>query len=55
MSERQIKCPHCVNGIVGEISHEMAIDAGCPEMDGQPIHCSVCKGDGFLIKEVADE
>jgi hypothetical protein len=55
MSERQIPCPYCVNGIAGEVSREMAIDAGCPEMEGQPMRCAVCKGEGFLIEETAHD
>lgn len=36
----KIRCPYCVNGISGEVSHEMALDACDRSLEGQPIHCT---------------
>lgn len=49
-----VECPKCEGRgeiiILRSISHEMAIDAGEPEMEGQPIgealQCDLCDGEG---------
>ena len=41
-------CQACMGaGILGIVSREMAADACAPEMEGQPIPCNYCGGDGW--------
>jgi hypothetical protein len=43
------RCHVCNGGgILGIISKEMAMDAGAPEMEGQPLSCHYCGGYGWL-------
>jgi len=49
-----IKCPHCINGVAGRVSRDMALDAGEPKLRGQPIRCDFCNGSGVLIVEDED-
>ena len=47
----RIPCPYCENGIAGVVTREMAMDAGVeyePMID-QPIHCTHCKGKGWIL------
>lgn len=43
------RCDVCNGGgILGIVSKEMAMDACAPEMEGQPIPCNYCGGQGWL-------
>lgn len=46
----QVPCPAgCHSGVAGEVSRYMAMDAGDMSLEGQPIPCHRCGGDGWVI------
>ena len=48
----QVPCNACGGtGVEGYVTHEMAIDAGDRVLEGQPLPCSRCGGDGWLLGE----
>lgn len=55
-----VECPHCQGAgnvvILRSVSRDMAIDAGEPEMEGQPIPetvtCYLCGGDSQVTEAV---
>jgi len=58
-TEQQITCPWCggYGFQVHYVSHEMALDACEPQMEGQEVHeqCGRCNGDGWLLKDESEE
>jgi len=55
MSEpKKIICSSCNGiGIVGEVTREMAIDAGDIRYEGNIISCHECDGEGWIIEEAS--
>jgi hypothetical protein len=49
---RQVPCLACGgDGILGQVSREMALDAGEPAMEGQTILCDRCGSHGWIFEE----
>ena len=45
-----IQCPACNGTGDGErVSREMALDAGCPEREGEKCYCRRCGGSGVEV------
>jgi len=58
MKEKQIiiQCPACRGTGNGErITREMALDGGCPELEGTPSFCLRCGGSGADVDVVYDD
>jgi len=56
MKEKQIiiQCPACDGSGNGpRITRDMALDAGCPGMEGDPSFCPRCGGSGVDVDVVA--
>ncbi len=49
----EVPCSYCGgSGIAGEVTHDMAVDGGDRDLEGQPIQCHVCNGGGVVLQEV---
>ena len=51
LKETVVECPACNgSGIEGYVTRDMATDACEPTMEGMPMKCPKCKGDGYIFE-----